>query len=244
MQKNASSIQYPPQTGPYKVFVKDKGLWQKHNIARLQISVGNPKHDGDKFFALAEWAAARFDHVVLIVSDTLQRHNIALQHKFDVEKAYDISLKQGDYWLAQNRKALDILPSKTITRWNDWINHPDYRDAYNALCALYANNANIRSTIDSKACEFAQRRIEGCSESALLETSIQYILEEVPAFALMFRSERAIDVYPGDWFNGIFEVLRNINDIPFLNGFEKAECLRVDFVRNKTFGGLLNQKAA
>lgn len=229
-------IQYPPQTGPYKVFVKDKGLWKTHHDARLQISVGNPKHDGNKFFALAEWAAARFDHVTLIVSDTLQRHNIGFHGNYDEQRAYEVSLAQGDYWLSQNREALDVLPNKTVTRWNDWLNHPEYIAAHTVLKSLYENREDVRNAIKKKAQDFSERHIGSLakefSSERLMETSVNYILEEVAAFSLMFRTTKAIDIYPGAWFKDIFDVLKEIETEPLLSGFQSAECLRVDFVRN------------
>lgn len=71
--------QFPAAAGPYKVVLNSPSIWRDYSTCRLQISVGKPKHEGDKFFALTEWAAARFDKVYLIVSDTLQRHNLALE---------------------------------------------------------------------------------------------------------------------------------------------------------------------
>lgn len=238
MQKSVSkTIQYPSQTGPYKVFVKDKGLWQSHDTARLQISVGNPKHSGDKFFALTEWAAARFSHVTLIVSDTLQRHNIALYSNMDSENAYKLSLSQGDDWLSYNHKAIENIPNKTVTRWNDWLDRPGYDDIHTLIKTLYKSNADVQNVIQGRAMEFSARHAEsltgGPVETQRIETSTRYIIEEVAAFALMFQEERAIDIYPGTWFKDIFDVLKTLPDQPELLSFNNAECLRVDFIKNK-----------
>ncbi len=231
--KNFKSIQYAAQTGPYKVFVKDKGLWQGHDTARLQISVGNPKHDGDKFFALAEWAAARFEKVILIVSDTLQRHNLSFYRGMSESSAYQASLDMGNYWLHKNQKAIDILPNKIITRWNDWINDTAYADARHVIQKQFDANEYFRATVEAKALEFSVRQF-GLSNPDAVKVSVKYILEELAAFALMFSRERAIDVYPGSWFMEIFEVLATLN-ISLAEEFRSAECLRVDFVKNKSY---------
>lgn len=240
--KSSKAIQYPAQTGPYKVFVKDKGLWHSHDTARLQISVGNPKHEAEKFFALTEWAAARFNKVILIVSDTLQRHNISYYKNIDADQAYALSLKMGDYWLAKNKKSIDILPNKIVTRWDDWITNPSYESIRNLLQAEYDKGAHLREAIDQKAIEFSSRQA-GHNSPAITSVSVQYILEELAAFALMFDHNRAIDIYPGSWFKDIFDVIER-SDTALADSFSQAECLRVDFVRNKPPVHTFLQKAA
>lgn len=237
VSKKKNNIQYPPQTGAYKVFVKDKGIWQKHGTARLQISVGNPKHTGDKFFALTEWAAARFDKVILIVSDTLQRHNLAMQHGISIEEAHGVSLINGQRWLKENKAALDNLApyQRTVTLWDEWMSHADYAVTHAELMDIYARSADLRNSVESKAMEFCLRH-EGQDaeqQQKAVDTSIAYILEEVAAFAIMFRETRAIDVYPGSWFSEVFDVIKSESPSSLMDGFSTAECLRVDFTRNK-----------
>lgn len=247
MNASKRQIQYAPQVGPYKVFVKDKGAWQTHDVARLQISVGNPKHDGEKFYALAEWAAARFDSIILIVSDTLQRHNLVLNMGLDDQQAHNVSLQQGDYWLSQNRAALDLMPQKTITKWNDWLNHADFNEAHALLLKLYDEHDGVKKAIQEKAALFSEKRIANLTNSfsaeTITETSVRYIIEELSAFSLMFRGQRAIDVYPGAWFKDIFDVLKTV-ETPLLSGFNKADCLRVDFVKNPASPYMSHEKAA
>lgn len=238
MSASRKSIQFPPQTGPYKVFVKDKCPWQLYKKARLQISMVNPKHDGDKFFALAEWAAARFDHVNLIVSDTLHRHNIAFQVGCDAILARQASLELGEQWLLRNQHAIALIPRKTIIRWDHYTNHSDYNAAHKYIGELYKLNDKFRNSVIEKAHEFSFRNYLGANDNpasdALIETSINYILEEIAVFSLMFRDERAVDIYPGSWFKEVFESLKQIGDNDMLQGFFSAECLRVDFVRNRS----------
>ena len=231
--KNFKPIQYPAQTGAYKVFVKDKGLWQGHDTARLQISVGNPKHDGDKFFALTEWAAARFEKVILIVSDTLQRHNLSFYRDMNAAEAYQYSLDMGNYWLQKNQNAINLLPNKIVTRWNDWFYDPAYAGARNIIQMQFETNERLRATVETKALEFSSRHF-GLSNPQAVQVSVNYILEELAAFSLMFSRERAIDVYPGSWFIDIIEVLA-ISNTQLADAFCSAECLRVDFVKNKSF---------
>lgn len=230
MSGSKQSIQYPPQTGPYKVFVKDKGLWRQHTTARLQISVGNPKHDGDKFFALTEWAAARFDRVVLVVSDTLQRHNLALDMGVSLEDAHQIALLNGQKWLRDNKAAIDIIsPAKRVlTLWDDWMAHPDYPATYAEIMNIFSINETVRAAVEEKARSFCERH----QTSEAFETSVAYILEELAAFAIMFR-DKAVDIYPGSWFKEILDAIAQVGGSELLSGLKEITCLRVDFIRNQ-----------
>lgn len=240
MRQNASkkNIQYPPQTGAYKVFVKDKSVWQDHSVARLQISVGNPKHTGDKFFALTEWAAARFDRVILIVSDTLQRHNIAVEHDITLDEAYQVSVLAGQRWLKENKAALDNLaPSqRVITMWDEWIMQPDYVGTLKEVQGLYQTVPTVRQMVDEKAVSFCQRPTseDSIAQCRTLESSVTYIIEEVAAFAVMFKETRAVDIYPGAWFKEVFEAIAQAPESSErMSGFTNTACLRVDFTRNR-----------
>lgn len=233
MQMNnfKKNIQYPPQTGPYKVFVKDKGLWRHYNTARLQISVGNPKHEGDKFFALTEWAAGRFDKVILIVSDTLQRHNLAQDRDIDVKDAYDVALMEGQRWLRDNKVAIQNIPSskRVMTFWDDWMSHADFAATYVEIRNIYLTNDSVKSSVLEKARSFWERH----AFKGAIDTSISYILEELAVFAIMFRETSAIDIYPGPWFKEIFESISRASSSNLLTGYRDAACLRVDFTRNQ-----------
>lgn len=77
-----AKLQYPPPSGSYKVLSLGKSTWQGQDNVRLFISIGSLKTDGEKLFALTEWATARFDRVTFIIGDTLQRHNVAINAGF------------------------------------------------------------------------------------------------------------------------------------------------------------------
>jgi len=66
-----SDFNYPPQTGEYKVMVKSGAAWRDYDTARLEISVGQPYHEGAKFEATVDWVKHRFSHSIVSVNDTL-----------------------------------------------------------------------------------------------------------------------------------------------------------------------------
>jgi tRNA-dependent cyclodipeptide synthase len=239
MQMNASDLeQYPPPRGLYKVSVKNKGIWRGHNTARLQISMNNPRHTGDKFFALTEWAAARFDKVILIISDTLQRHNTELEYGVSHDEARKISLMSGDQWLKDNQAALaNLKPWQRVdTRWDDWLKHKDFDAAHREICRLYNTSSVFADSIITEAERFCRHYQDKSSSvrQRYFDASITYILEEIAAFAIMFKETPAVDIYPGLWFTNTFRIITEMKDIPPpLTGFSNAACLSIDFVRNK-----------
>lgn len=238
---------FPAATGPYKVVLNSPSIWRDYSTCRLQISVGKPKHEGDKFFALTEWAAMRFDRVYLIVSDTLQRHNLALEMGIDLSEAYTVAQIKGHEWLRDNKRAIDNIPAhkRIVTVWDDWMSHAEYAETRMAINALYANSPLFKAAIHSKADEFCRRQADNGStihDSRLeaFEASVRYILEEIAAFGIMLRQQPVLDIYPGPWFKEIFEVIAETSKLPLLAGFSQAAFLNVDYKTNK--GAVLQSK--
>lgn len=92
--------------------------------------------------------------------------------------------------------------------------------------------------IASKADEFCRRQADNGSvihddRPEAFETSVRYILEEVAAFGIMLRQQPVLDIYPGEWFKEIFDVIAQESQIPLLSGFERAAFLNVDYKTNK-----------
>lgn len=157
--------QYPPPTGFYKVCVNNRADWQSHDTARLQISVGsNPKYEGDKFFAALEWCANRFENTILIVSDTLQRHN----HALPAPAAWKASRLEGDRWLWRNQKALACF-NPSITRWDEWLNHPLYPTARKQVNRLVQGSEYVREELAVFLCQQQSKAIDIYAGSTLPE---------------------------------------------------------------------------
>jgi len=231
---------FPAATGPYKVVLNSPSIWRDYSICRLQISVGKPKHEGDKFFALTEWAAARFDKIYLIVSDTLQRHNLALEMGIDLSEAYTVAQTKGHEWLRDNKRAIDNIPThrRIITMWDDWMSHAEYAETRIAINVLYTHSPLFKAAIDAKADEFCRRQADNGSivhdsRPEAFETSVRYILEEVAAFGIMLRQQPVLDIYPGHWFKDIFDVLAQTSKLPLLSGFGQPAFINVDYKTNK-----------
>lgn len=235
LKKNAS---FPPPTGRYKVHVSD-GDWRPYKAARLQISMNNPKHTGDKFAAEAEWVASRFEQVQLVVSDTLYRYNIMASHGVDEPMAYALALQIGDRWLSENAAAISMLPSKEITRWDDWLRYPGFADSHAQIIECYTKDKEFARQIDDTASAFVVKNGTVSAEKSqrYVELSRTYLLEEIAAFAVMHDAVTMIDVRPGSPLKPLLDSLKTnpVKGAPA--GCQKIESVIIDFTRNKGFIG-------
>ncbi|MBX9865251.1 MAG: tRNA-dependent cyclodipeptide synthase [Hyphomicrobium sp.] len=244
----SKSIQYPGPTGPYKVTQKNGAAWKGAEEVRLQISIGNPGTEGDKFYALCEWAAARFPRVVLVVSDTLQRYNVMFETLADHERALAVSRQSGDDWLARSSAAIDLLDSKALVmRWEEVRLTQETAEAETRLRDLYECDDGFKTAIDETVQAFATRgeRDLGSDRSIYETHSKAFLLEELAVFSwLCMRA--GVDSYAGSWMQGVFNALR-AHEGSFFDAYRK-DWVQVDFTRNKaylgpSFGGALEMAA-
>ncbi len=235
LMRGSKSNQYPPQTGYYKVKPKHGENWQEFDHVRLQISVGQEYHEGDKLKACIEWALCRFDKITICLNDTLQASSIAFSERLSINDALKKSIKMGDDWLKRNG---DILKDSKINvvRWDYWINHPDYADIYSELDYVYRINDEFCKGLEDNITSFWIRRSESMPDiytkdryPFFYKSSKKYLLEEGAAFILMNRLQKGLDVYPGSILK-CFEIMQK--DETHGDLFER-NFLRIDFSKNK-----------
>lgn len=224
---------YPPQTGSYKVKIKSNCDWQSRDTIRLEISVGQEYHEDDKLKATIAWAEARFKNIVILVNDTLQRYNAMLEENLSPDDAYNTSLKSGSDWLDRYN---DILSNCCIVRWDEWRNHVDYAMTYDMVINQYSQNVPFRKSINKalgNAWERKSRYLGEGQKDRFFILSLQYLLEETACLALAYKAFPGVSAYPGTFLEmwSMF-VDRDIDGAP--EGLKNAQCMRIDFSRNKT----------
>lgn len=237
-----ASVQYPAQTGVYAIKVKSEQSthnWQEFDNARLQISVGQDYHEGEKLKAVAEWSAPRFEKTIVCVNDTLQRYNLMFEMGLNEEQARDMSAHQGQEWLNRNKVSFRNNDNVIFIHWNEWLEHTDYHSERAKVEKFYRSNEEFKQAIDGNIMAIWERRR---SMDALAYTfnrfnefsdlSRQYLLEEITVFSMMFEQEKAIDIYPGSviFAATVFQG-QSIEDAP--KGLGKGFFSRIDFSRRK-----------
>lgn len=196
----------------YKIKILENNIGQ-HTRARLGISLGQPYHEGEKLEVLCAWAAERFTHIEVMVADTLNIWNY---------NAGDTSISnwrtEGNAWLYRNATALSLLPSKTITRWDDYTGHGAYDGNLAKIMDLYRADKEFSSEIDTAANRIMIRRKKA-------ETSLPfykcYLFEECAVNALLGD---AANIYPGSFIKIGDYIGKDISfsRVDFLKRCEKA----------------------
>jgi tRNA-dependent cyclodipeptide synthase len=231
----SETMQYPAPTGRYRVSLKNRTAWQGSVHVRLQISVGKPGTEGEKFYALCEWAAARFPMVVLVVSDSLQRHNLMFEHGLSAAAAHAQSVAEGDAWLVRNRVALGLLNQPQVLRWDAALAHPETTVARRSLEALIHASPEFGRALDATIAAFWQRHAGQNAtytpfrRDAFARHSRDFLLEELAVFSWLCRAD-GVDAYAGSWLAPLFGVLA-AGAGPLAPAFAK-DWLQIDYVRN------------
>ena len=200
--KNSKS-DFPEQTGFYKLDVKNGGRWRYFKTARLQISVGQEYHEAEKFMATMEWVKHRFDKVIICVNDTLQRHNACFAEGIDEKKAFVKADRAGQHWVMRNAEYIKSLPDYQIIRWEEWRNRADYKPQLDEIKKLYMANEHVRNLINETIEEFWARCVKREPDidpkrfKDFAHHSRTYLLEETAIFFLMYKEQKAADIYPG-----------------------------------------------
>lgn len=175
----------------------------KNSQCLLTISVGQEIHEGEKFDTTIELVNNSFKSCIMLIDDTLQRHTMALNRKENSDFFYDISLKEGDLWLARNEiyyKKLTIL--NKVIRWDSWLQHPNYFEQQSKIISLIESDFVYRKAFEETIDEFLERYIRRKSDKADMNMErahslcFNYLVEECSALCLWVELSCNFEVYP------------------------------------------------
>lgn len=222
----------------FKYKIRARGQWdfRDFDTVRMEISVGQPYHEGAKMEAAMQWAFRNFDRVVLILGDSPQRYNIMFRNGYSEENAQILARGAGDAWLKRNA---DYIQGAEITRWDDWKRKPECLINRAMVSRLYMENPAFRATILKAMDEFAQRnRIGGGDLPRYMALTEQYLLEETAVFATAFNELGGISAYPGSFLE-TWESCINSTDPLIPAGLKKAHWTRITFDKALDFRALV-----
>jgi len=214
----------------YKVRARGKWDWRLFDTVRMEISVGQPYHEGEKLKAAMNWARSNFPNQYIILGDTTQRYNIMFEEGLSETDARAKALQLGTEWLERNQEYLHYIK---ITRWDDWIAHPAYEETYRRIVDYYRKNQEFRSALMGATHEFWERQdIPEEKKELFFKNSERYLLEETSVFAVAYNELGGISAYPGGFLElwEMFVESEN-NEIP--EGLKKGYWARLQFNRQK-----------
>ncbi len=214
----------------YKVRARGKWDWREFDTVRLEISVGQPYHEGGKLKAATDWAKENFKNKVLILGDAPQRYNMMFTQGISEDEAYKLSLKTGDEWLERNKEFLNDIK---ITRWDEWKAHADYKETYKQVIKIYNTNKQFYTALQNAISEIWIRRyIDKYDKKAFFAMSEEYLLEETSVFAVAYYTIGGISAYPGDFLE-LWEMFIEAEGEETPKGLKNAHCTRLCFQRKK-----------
>lgn len=179
---------------------KDK-FSQSHCL--VTISVGQEVHEGDKFLSTLSVVNKSFKKATLCVDDTLQRHSMALVHHTTAAEMLEAAENAGNEWLERNLALIEKLDIDwEIVRWNDWLYHQDFKDAYLRVEEKLKQDITYHELVVSSVNEFAERyarRVpkEDYDYNRVARVCLNYLKEECAAMLLWQNQGWHFEVYPG-----------------------------------------------
>jgi len=206
----------------------------KDSTCLFTISVGQQSHEGKRFESAIELIDRSFSSSIMLIDDSLQRYNMALNRKEEAQYFYNISIKEGDLWLNRNEKYYKRCKNlKKIIRWNDWLKHPHYNEQHEKIKqALKEDKSYLEAfdlSIDGFLRKYTRRLTEfsGCYEpDRARRLCFDFILEECTALTLWSEVNAQYEAYPGIHNRAIEETRKRFvsNNVlrPLTIGFRNA----------------------
>lgn len=176
----------------------------KKSVCLFTISVGQQSHEGERFEATIELINKSFSSSIMLLDDSLQRHNMALNQKENAEFFYNISLQEGDLWLKRNEKYYKRCKNLTkIIRWDHWLKHSSYTKNYEVIKQALEKDKRYMQVFEASIDEFLNKYTKRATElnnytrDRARKLCFDFILEECTALTLWPELDANYEAYPG-----------------------------------------------
>jgi hypothetical protein len=174
-----------------------------HSDCLLTISVGQAAHEEEVFDVTMELVNRSFASCTLLIDDSLQRHNMALNSTKDADFFYDISIREGDLWLQRNKKYYNSLTiPKRIFRWDKWLKHPKLSQCIKQVRVAIKDDAAYKKVFDKSIEDFLKKYskrlhdINNFDWQRARKLSYDFVTEECAALCLWPELQCHFEAYP------------------------------------------------
>ena len=157
----------------------------------VTISLGQRYHGKDHFkataFLIIELLKEKESkQVVIIIADTLQRHN-SIENLETAKESLKIA---GKEWISKNKESLDLLKKEIknieVIHWDSFIESDDFLENFKIIKNLYDNDEKFKSAVNEtiKGKSEKKEKKENSENKELnlkvkkTENAINYIFEE------------------------------------------------------------------
>lgn len=217
-----------PNGKKYRVRASAPFEWRAFDTVRLEISVGAPYHEGTKVKAIIDWAHRNFSHTVIILGDTLQRHNLMVEYSLSESEARSICKRAGDNWIA--RHATYVQGCKLI-RWNAALQSDDFFSRRWQIGRFYRTNLEFQRMTDQAIREIAARRgYAGDVLDVFYRSALNYLMEEAAGDSIIYDANHGVSAYPGG-LPELWQFFWNKNIYGTPSGLNNGHCVSLHLLK-------------
>jgi hypothetical protein len=163
---------------------------------------------GKAFGRLVAETARHFASVRLILCDTLDAHNFALEGDALWQDALIACKLSAERWLRKSQPVLEAsFESVAVTRWDE-LKSPEFDDLSRRVRELYDSRPAVKSYIHGICADYTERaaarqEAQGFipNREKIFARSLNYTLEEIPGTVVYNRLFAAPVVYVGKYFD-------------------------------------------
>jgi hypothetical protein len=168
----------------------------KVSSSLVLISMDSSSHEGKKFKATLDLVDKSFKNCTILIGDTLYRHNLRREFPMLSEKdIYLKTLKLGDNWIERNQASIERLSIPyQITRWDKWVNHPDFENSLLKIKSCYNTDNHFKSNFDLAVKEYLQRGVK--DNKVDFTACLSYLKEECAVMTLWVTNNYDFELYP------------------------------------------------
>lgn len=182
-----------------KVLPKSAANWKPYKTAVVGVSLNSRNHVGPAFAGLMDWVGKNFESCIIDLSDTLHRYNL-INDGHSAEEAHRLARLHGDSWLRDHTLVIGSVPIPTsVIRWDSWLSHPDFQDNFESFKNASLTQPDFRDALVQDIHHFNLRRniTPGAIAESQFQNSMDYLLEELAAHAILYTQTPCAVVYPG-----------------------------------------------
>lgn len=194
----------PRNISPWNAYVDGERPALK--IVTIGVSLTSAYPTGQKFKALLEWAALRFDMIRIDVGDMLQVPSFVAAG-YNAEEARQQAQAQGDKWRADHSGILNACPRPHVVfPWILWEFHKDFPQVLSLVQQAAQANPVLFQAFQDDIDQYIgrkEKRGDVFDRKKEAEASLIYYQNEVAAHVIQSRDVkgsfgvRSVRIYPG-----------------------------------------------
>ena len=190
------------------------------------VSMSNNIFRKKNIIEVLKWIDQNFDSVEIIIADTLHRYNEMAISSITEQEALIKTQKIGDEYFEMVKGLQSIMKSCEIkiTRWNDYRNKKQLKSWKTYYWNQFQENDIFHQELILTANNYFQRAFpknDVIITDAMINLSVNYLLEEFAFISYYIQDTIKVSVYPGKQLDLLKNIVKgNFPKIhsPLLNG--------------------------